>query len=103
MAAASPVSPPARVSCSREGTPWPSPAPTPFFGQTGEAKGEVLKWEKEEREEEEEEAAPAPAPAKVAMRKKTLNSPTSLQSLRRRARVRGPVEVKEELHPLQNR
>ncbi|KAF6081030.1 eukaryotic translation initiation factor 4E family member 1B [Phyllostomus discolor] len=68
---------------------------------TGEAKGEVLKWKKEEKEEEEEEAAPAPA--KASMRKKALNSPTSLQSLRRRARVRGPMEVKEELHHLQNR
>ncbi|XP_023608505.1 eukaryotic translation initiation factor 4E type 1B [Myotis lucifugus] len=65
-----------------------------------EAEGEILMWEKEEKKQEEGEAAAA---AGASMREEAPNSPSTLLSLRGKARSEGPVEATLELHLLQNR
>ncbi|XP_009448488.1 eukaryotic translation initiation factor 4E type 1B isoform X1 [Pan troglodytes] len=64
-------------------------------GLVSEAEGGIREWEEEEKEEEAAERTPTG--------EKSPNSPGTLLSLRGKAWTGGRMEVKLELHPLQNR
>ncbi|XP_009207881.2 eukaryotic translation initiation factor 4E type 1B [Papio anubis] len=68
-------------------------------GLVSEAKGGIQEWKEEEKEKEKEEEAAERTP----MGEEVPNSPRTLLSLRGKARMGIPMEVKLELHPLQNR
>ena len=65
------------------------------MAQVSEAEGGIREWEEEEKEEEAAERTPTG--------EKSPNSPRTLLSLRGKAWTGGRMEVKLELHPLQNR
>ncbi|XP_070954152.1 eukaryotic translation initiation factor 4E type 1B isoform X1 [Macaca nemestrina] len=68
-------------------------------GLVSEAKGGIQEWKEEEKEKEKEEEAAERTP----MGEEVPNSPRTLLSLRGKAWMGIPMEVKLELHPLQNR
>ncbi|XP_077860505.1 eukaryotic translation initiation factor 4E type 1B [Macaca mulatta] len=67
--------------------------------EVSEAKGGIQEWKEEEKEKEKEEEAAERTP----MGEEVPNSPRTLLSLRGKAPMGIPMEVKLELHPLQNR
>lgn len=109
MATAGLVSAPAFPSWSRGRAGWAQGQAGPeltthpdsffFFAQVSEAKGGIQEWKEEDKEKEKEEEAAERTP----MGEEVPNSPRTLLSLRGKARMGIPMEVKLELHPLQNR
>ncbi|XP_037848688.1 eukaryotic translation initiation factor 4E type 1B [Chlorocebus sabaeus] len=71
-----------------------------FAVEVSEAKGGIQEWEEEEEKEKEKEEKAA---ERTPMGEEVPNSPRTLLSLRGKAQMRIPMEVKLELHPLQNR